>query len=99
MKAKFTRATMVKIVLIAALFSTIFACRKDFSHPGNSPAGNLKTADNNLISTSGNPTPVYNLNVFLNNLTQNPPGSGFINFHHNPYTSRIITLATSLTHL
>src|SRR5258708_10080147 len=98
MKAKFTRATMVKIVLIVALFSTIFACRKDVSKPGNSPAGSLKTADNNLISPAENPTPAYNLNVFLNSLTENSPGSGFINFHQNPDTSRIITLDTRVGH-
>lgn len=98
MKAKCTHATVVKIVLIIALSSTFFGCRKDISDTGNSPAGNLKVTNDNLNSSPGHPK-AYNLNVFLIGLTENSRASGFINFHQDPDTARIIALGTRVSHL
>src|ERR1017187_8153923 len=85
MKAKITRATMVKVVLITVLFTTIFSCVKNFPIGGSDNPVNGK--------------PAYNLDVFLGSPVKNSPGSGFIEFRQNPDSAGIVTLDTRISHL
>lgn len=94
-----TKNSVLKAILVIALFSTIFGCKKDTSNAGNSKLKSLNGASDNLNAPPGNPMPSYNLNVFLNPMTENSAGSGFINFHQDPDAAKIITLDTRVSHL
>jgi hypothetical protein len=85
MKAKFTRTTVIKIVLITVFSATIFSCVKNFPFFGSANPVNVK--------------PVYNLDVFLGSPTKNSLGSGFIEFRQNPDSVGIITLDTRVSNL
>jgi hypothetical protein len=99
MKTITKNAALKTVFLAIALFSTIFACKKDASNAGTSKLKTQADASDNLNAPPGNPMPSYNLNVFLNPMTENSAASGFINFHQDPDPAKIITLDTRVSNL